>query len=283
MFLHCRITGSNGGSTTGIASTNKYSLSVDLLYYEEERKDHRTSQHQVSNQIYMLTCSTVSLLLNRLNGINQISNPQYGGDDSTSWHQNPSLIPTYETIPDHQTAVSTTELKEHGYDVLHEAMPKTIHRDTREQRRSSGEKVSSSESSSRYTQKLTQTEESDQAHVETGKSGHDARYSRGQTETEKGIKQDRTNTDQEKLVAKLSKEEDSAGHSEDKCITESRRNSETESTTSEHNYFCLEESVKDNGDHQQENCDMEHKDHRRDSAPPKGATARDYEDFVPSK
>ena len=63
----------------------------------------------------------------------------------------------------------------------------------------------------------------------------------------------------------------------------SLRNGETESATSEHNYFVLEESVKDSDYHQLENCDMEHDDHRRDGTQPKGATARDYEDFAPSK
>ena len=81
--------------------------------------------------------------------------------------------------------------------------------------------------------------------------------------------------DQGKLAAKLSKEEGPTSHREDKCITEGLRNGETESATSEHNYFVLEESVKDSDNHQLENCDMEHDDHRRDSTP---AMARDYEE-----
>ena len=109
-----------------------------------------------------------------MNNIDKISSSHNGRDDSTSWHQSPSPIPTYETIPDHHTAVSTTELKEHSYDVIDEAMPKRIYKDTKEQRTS--EKVSSSESS-RYTLKPTQMEESDQAHIEMGKSAFDVSYS----------------------------------------------------------------------------------------------------------
>ena len=91
-------------------------------------------------------------------------------------------------------------------------------------------------------------------------------------------KQYHTNADHGKLAPQQHKEEGSASHSEDKCITKGLQNSETESETSEHNYFVLEKSVKDSDDHQLENCDMEYDDHRRDSTPQKIATARDHED-----
>ena len=100
---------------------------------------------------------------------------------------------------------------------------------------------------------------------------------------EEGFKQDNTNTEQRKIAAQLCKEEEPASHSEGKSITSGLQNGETESATSDHNYFVLEESVTvEDGDyHQLDDCNVEQDDHIREIPPL--AVAKDYEDFVPSK
>ena len=202
------------------------------------------------------------LLKNHRNGtgIDHVGNPQYGRDDHISLHQNLPPIPTYETIPalpNHQINVNKTELKEPSYDVLHEATPQRIHKSTNEQRR--GEKLSLRENNG-HTMNSTQTEAKLDGHQAKENATSDGRYGRVDNEMETDFKR---------------------GDSEIKPSTLCLQNDKTGDTASEHDYFTLEEDVEVHDNHQLENGDKESEERERDT--PKITTAKDYEDFVPSK
>ena len=200
------------------------------------------------------------LLKNHRNGtsIDHVSNPQYDRDDHISLHQNLPPIPMYETIPalpSHQINVNKMEVKEPSYDVLHEATPQRIHKGTNEQRR--GEKLSLRENNGHT---LTQTEAKLDGDQAKENATSDGRYGRVNNETEKDFKR---------------------GDSEIKPSTLHLQNDKVGDTASEHDYFILEEDVEVPDHHQPENGDKESEERERDT--PKITTAKDYEDFVPSK